>query len=220
LEALKKYKDTYATGWEIVPCLTMSARLHEEQGDTAGALEVYEALLGIPDVPKDIRRDSEMNSAQMLLRVKSYQQAETKLKALSESLPSDDPQKAMVQVFMVQSQMAQGKFDQAEAALQATLQSTSDPRLKAAGHNLLGDYYRLKKPAQDEEALWQYLKVDTLYSQDKDEHAKALYFLSKLFETVQNNKARAQQCLEKLIDKGYASSEYHKKALEEKPPEK
>ena len=82
-------------------------------------------------------------------------------------------------------------------------------------HASLGDYYRIKK--QDEEALWEYLKVDALYSQEKEEHAKALYWLSRLFESVQGSKIRAGQCLDRLLDKTYAGTEYQRKVLGEKP---
>jgi hypothetical protein len=214
LAELKKFKDSNATGWEIVPCLELSARAHEEAGDSEAALEAYEALLQIPNLPTEIQRDAKLKSAQMLVHVKRYPQAEKKLKALADSLPPENPQRALVQVYMVESQLAQNKLDQVEPALKAALQASSDPGLKATAHNFLGDYYRMQK--QDGEALWQYLMVDALYSQDKDQHAKALYYLSKLFTTVQGNKARAEQFREKLIDKAYAGNEYQRKALEEK----
>ena len=81
----------------------------------------------------------------------------------------------------------------------------------------MGDYYLKTTPAQAEEAFWQYLRVDVMYPQDRNEHAKALYHLWKLFDTVKGSKARAEQCYDKLTDKVYAGTDFNRKALTEKP---
>ena len=73
-------------------------------------------------------------------------------------------------------------------------------------HNCLGDYYRLRKEL--EPAFWEYLKVDTLYSQDKEESAKALYYLAELFDKVKNDKVRAEECLTRLKGAPYSGTLY------------
>ena len=76
----------------------------------------------------------------------------------------------------------------------------------------LGDFYRKKN--LNEDAFWEYLRVDTLYSQNRNEHAKALYYLSKLFVDVKKDKVKSQEYLEKL--KLLDGTEYAKKAATEK----
>jgi hypothetical protein len=196
IASLAAYKDEFRGGWEIVPCLKMLAKLYEEQGEPAKARQAYEAILLLSDVAPEVRQQSDLRVAQMMLRAKEYREAEKKLNTLAAALAAEDPRKALVQVYLVETRIAQNKLDNVEATLKSALQANSDPRLKAAAHNLLGDYFRMKK--QDEEALWQYLMVDALYTQDKDEHAKALSNIAKLFETVKGNKARAQQYQDKL----------------------
>jgi hypothetical protein len=85
--------------------------------------------------------------------------------------------------------------------------------VRAAAHNLLGDYYLAK--GQPEPAFWEYLYVDTLYTQDRDEHAKALYHLSTLFDKVKRDPARAKQCSERLKDKQFAGTLYQRRAAGE-----
>jgi hypothetical protein len=216
LDALTEFKNNYSTGWQIVQALTMLGRMQEGEGNLDAARQAYEALANVPDAPPDVRRESELQVAQLLLRIKRYTEAEVKLKALAQSAAPDDPQRGLLQVYLVKAQLAQNKLDQVEASLKAAIAAAGDnTRLKATAHNLLGDYYLAKK--QDEDALWEYLRVDALYPQEKDEHAKALYYLSKLFQSVQGNSFRAQQCLERLSDTNFAGNEYHRKATTEKP---
>jgi hypothetical protein len=87
--------------------------------------------------------------------------------------------------------------------------------IKALAANTLGDYYR--ETGKQEDAFWQYLWVDIVYNQDKHEQAKALYHLSKLFDHVKGDAARAVACRERLLkDKEFSGLEYQKLAAKEK----
>ncbi len=217
LDALTEFKDKYQSGWEIVPTLTTLARLQEEQGNLDEARRAYEALTVVPDAPPELKREGELQVAQMYVRAKRYVEAEVKLNGLLAATPANDPQRGLLRVYLAESKLAQNKVAGVEEDLKAALATSGDnARIKATAHNMLGDYYRAKK--QDEEALWEYLKVDALYNQDRDEHAKALYYLSRLFQSVQGNRFRSQQCLERLQDKSFVGSDYHRKALTEAPP--
>ena len=76
-------------------------------------------------------------------------------------------------MYLVQCKVAQKKTDGAETLLKdAILQSSStETALRAVAYNALGDYYREK--GQKDDAFWAYLRVDTLYNGDVNEHAKA-----------------------------------------------
>jgi len=91
--------------------------------------------------------------------------------------------------------------------------------VRAAAHNGLGDYYREK--GQVEEAFWHYLRVDVLYSQDLEEQARALYWLSKLyekkaFEGRAGDPERAKNCRDRLLDARFAKTEFQALAAKEK----
>lgn len=214
--ALNEYRTDFTTGWEIVPCLQMMAEYEEQKGDLAKAQAAYETLVLIPDAPPELKQKSEILIAQMMVRGRRYAEAEKKLEVLQKTLAPDDPQRAFITVTFAEALLNQNKLDQAETSLKTALGASTDPTLRATAHNLLGDFYLLKR--QDEEAFWHYLRVDTLYSQDRTEHAKALYHLWKLFDKVKNDPARAEQCHEKLTtDKAYAATDYGRRAAKEKP---
>jgi hypothetical protein len=212
--ALNAYKTEFRTGWEIVPCLKLLAQILEEKGDVEGASAAYADLASVPDLPREIKQESEVLGVRLLLRAGKPADAEAKLKALKSSLAPDDPQRALVDVCLVQSQMAQGRLAQAEADLQAVLRGTTEANVRALAHNLLGDYYRLKK--EPENAFWHYLRVDVLYNQDREEHAKALYYLSTLFDQVKNDPVRGEECRARLKGPEFAGTLYQRQAGEEK----
>ena len=97
--------------------------------------------------------------------------------------------------------------------LQQVLKETSDKQIKAIAHNTIGEH--LYKAGKYNEALWEFLWVDAVFNQDRSQNAKALYYLWKTFEQL-NNAERAQECREMLLnDKQYAGTEYHAKAVKE-----
>lgn len=218
IEALNNYRTSNSTGWEIVPATKTVARLLEGKGDQDGARQAYDELAANPDVPKAIQLTTNLLVARMLLHANKFTDAEQKLKSVAAGMKADDPQRAYVQVYLAQTQVAQGHTKEAEAPLRAALQTASEDALKALAYNALGDFYQKSK--QPEEAFWQYLRVDVLYRQDPEEHARALYNLWKLFDSVRADQSRSKECLERLKGKDFAGTDYQARAVKEAGEEK
>jgi hypothetical protein len=208
IDLLIAYKNENATGWEIVPALKLLARLQEDKGDFQGASQSYADLAELPGLPDAMKREAQLLGVRLLLRVNEYAKAVEKLKGMQSSLSNNDPQRALVDVYLAQAQIGQGNVNGVETQLQKVIHTTSLENVRGLAHNTLGDYYRIKN--QSEPAFWQYLMVDTLYNQDKDEHAKALYYLSQLHDKVKNDKVRAEECLTKLKTPLYAGTPYQR----------
>lgn len=214
--ALNAYRTSNGGGWEIVPATKAAAKLLEDKGDQAGAREAYKALADNPDVPEDVRLAMNLLVARMLVREKKFADAEQTLKGAAAGLKPDDPQRAYVNVALASTQVAQGRLKEAEQPLRDAIKNPGDDNLKALAYNALGDYYQQSK--QPEEAFWDYLRVDTLYPQDREEHARALYNLWKLFDSVRGDAARSRECLEKL--KGLTGTDYAARAEKETAADK
>jgi hypothetical protein len=215
ITVLTEYKSAFPTGWEIVPALQLLARVQEDKGDMQGASKTYAELAALPGIPEPMKLENRMLEARLLVRGGKFADAEAKLKALASALPKDAPQRTAVDLYLAQSEMAQGRLDGVEAKLRATIRASDDKTLLALAHNFLGDFYRLKK--QLDLAFWEYLKVDMMYSEDREEHAKALYYLAQLFDKPKNDPARAEQYLTKLKTKEYDGTTYQRMAEKKAP---
>lgn len=215
IEALNQFTAANLDSWEIVPSLTALAQLQERSGNIDGARKAHESLSRIPGLPQQLKRESELQVLQLLLRSTRFADAESWARDLQKSLSPNDSEFQQVSLYLLETQIGQNKLDGIEESLKKSIENTSNSKLKALGHCLLGDYYRLKK--QDENAFWEYLKVDLLYGQEKEETARSLYWLSQLFESVRGSKQMASQSRTRLLDNPFAGTVYQKKALADKP---
>ena len=94
----------------------------------------------VPGIPPEVRQESTVLVARALLRAGKPAEAEAELKGLAGKLSTTDPQRPNLEVALAQCRLAQGQLGQVEAPLRAALQNTSDATVRAAAHNLLGDY--------------------------------------------------------------------------------
>ncbi|HJT77803.1 MAG TPA: hypothetical protein VJ739_11440, partial [Gemmataceae bacterium] len=157
----------------------------------------------------------ELLEARLLIHTGKAAEAAAKLEQMARGLSASDPEAAKVQVYLAQCQVAAGKLEAAQKKLQELLAGNLDPADRGLVYNALGDVCRESK--QPEEAFWDYLWVDVVYNQDKQEQAKALYWLSKLFVEVKNDPARAQECRKRLLEgKDFLGMEYQKRAARDK----
>jgi hypothetical protein len=204
-----------STGWQVIPVAQMLGALQEQKGDRAGALKTYGIIATNAAVPKEVRQDFGVRQAQALIRTKKFTEAEQQLRKMALGLASDDPAAQRIAVHLAECQVASGHFAEAEAKLKDVLKSNADGTVKALACNTLADGYREAK--NNDEAFWYYLWVDTYYNQDKQERAKAVYYLSKLFEQARNDATKAQQFRDRLLkEKEFDGTDWQKHARSEK----
>lgn len=219
LAALSEYKTAFAEGWEIVPALQLLASLQEEKGDTEAASKTYTSLSDLPGISPDMKLQSQLKGARLLMRVLKFREAEERLKKVEAALPAGDPQRGFVEVCLIQSRIAQKRnLDGIEKKLEQIVRTGKDASLRALAHNALGDYYRAK--GNEAEAFWEYCKVDMMYNQDKEEHAKALFYLSQLSsKPPRSNPVRAEEFRTRLKSPQFDGTLYQRLAAGEKKAE-
>jgi predicted negative regulator of RcsB-dependent stress response len=196
IEALTRFKKQHADGWQITHAVRQLARLQIDKGDFDAARQAYEELAKLPGISREARQEAELLVAQALAKGKKFAEAEKMLQAALANLPKDDPQRDRASVYLAECQAATGKFDSAVKELRAILDRSNDPTLKAVAHNALGDTFLANNQPRD--AMWEYLWVDVIYYQDKQEHARAVSQLVKVFEQLKDD-AHAKQYRELLL---------------------
>lgn len=213
IKLLTEFKGNHPTGWQLLPALKMLARLLEDAGRLDDARKAYEELADLPDVPAELKQESTLLVSRLLLRGGKYRDAEARLRKLAPTLSRDDPQALLVKAYLAESALGQNNLKDVAKDLGEVARASADPRLRGVVHNLLGDYYR--KQGQAEEAFWEYLRVETVYNEDVEENAKALYFLVGLFDKVKKDPLRGKDCATKLLDKRFAGTVYQRTFMQE-----
>jgi hypothetical protein len=209
---LKEFKNKYASGWQIGRALNTLAELQVEAKDYAEAEETYRALAE-SKVAEALKEHAALLAASVPARAGNFAAAEKNLSALIASLPKGSPQARRAQIALGEAMVVGQKFDPAKAILQQVINEAKEPELKAAAYNALGICLYTDNKYQD--ARWNFLWVDVMFDQDKAEHAKALYYLWKIAEHL-NESRRARESLDLLLnDRQLAGTEYQRKAQSE-----
>jgi hypothetical protein len=198
LSALSAFLKEYGDGWQAVPASRSLAAFQIAGGDFAVAQKTYSNLASKNDLPREDRLGYEIRAARVMLDNGKYEESQKQLQAIkSRLLPEDDAARLKVDIYLIGCQGGLGHLDEATKQLQTILEGETALPLKALACSTLADC--LRRAGQAENAFWRYLMVDMLYNQDPEEHARALYHLTRLFEQFKKDSARAQECRERLL---------------------
>ncbi|MGL4550824.1 MAG: tetratricopeptide repeat protein [Gemmataceae bacterium] len=209
IRQLKAYADGNRGGWQVVPALTTLARMLEEAGRVDEARSAYETLASLGDAPPALVRQSQLSVGKLSLRAGKWAEARKQLEKLAGGLSGADPEKPFADAYLAESKIGQGQLEGADRALQNVLKVSGDARLRGLAHNLLGDWN--ERRGQLDEAFWHYLRVDALYAEDPEEHARALFRLAELYDKVKKDPVRGRDCARRLMGAGFDGTRYQKR---------
>jgi hypothetical protein len=218
IKLLMDFKQDGKSSWLALPALKTLARLQEDAGRTDDARKTYEELADLPDVPREMRQESEILVGRLLLRGGKPADAEKRLEKLNATMSEGDSQRPLVQAYLAEARIGQNKMDTVEKDLKQLIRGTTDNRVRGVAYNLLGDFY-IKK-GQGDDAFWSYLRVDAMYNDDVEEQAKALFRLSTLFDKVKKDPIRGKECADRLQGKRFMGTIYQKLAKAAETKEK
>jgi hypothetical protein len=166
----------YPKSWEVWPAARAAARLQAETGKPNDAATTLAALGKNPDLPADLRYEARLAELEVLLR--SNRLAADSLAAelaKDKSFPATGPLRELLTVYqaLLKAPPPKGGTKPAEVkAVEDVIAKATDPGVRAAAHNALGEFYLAHNRPRD--AMWEFLWVDTVYNQDKEEVVKAV----------------------------------------------
>ena len=214
LARLQDFKSQHPNSWQINHVMPLIAQIQTDAGDFKGAAQTFQEMADMDVLGPDVRRDAELTIVQVLVRSGKIDDAQKKLDALTKKASGNPGFASRVKMARAEVLVGQKKTDEALPLLQQVVKENNDKLVKGLAHNTLGEC--LFKANRYNEALWEFLWVDTMFNQDKQQHAKALYYLWKTFEAL-SNAERAQECHQALLnDPRLAGTEYQRKAKTEK----
>jgi len=215
IEALRKFKDSYPDARQTVEALDMLSRLLVMEGKPADeVVKAFQDLRKRHADNKEISNRCDLFESQVLLQEgqfllkeradearRKYEQAQAKLTAMLQG--ADKADALRVRLGLAECKAALGKQEEAIKEIDAVYKEAGDDNsIKAAVHLGRGDCYRLNN--QLREAMWDYLWVDVVYNQDREQQARALYFLQQCFEGLKDSDpqaaSRARETRERLLN--------------------
>jgi tetratricopeptide (TPR) repeat protein len=210
---LQRFRTDFTPAWHISHVMPLIAQAQMDSGDFKGAAATFEDMATMDVLPADVKSNAELMIVQVAVRANDIPTAQRKLAAL-EAKAKDNPKFAS-RVKMTKAEVLVGlkQNDEAMKLLQQVVKENNDKETKALAHNTLGEC--LFKATRYNEALWEFIWVDAVFNQDRSQHAKALYYLWKTFEQL-NNAERAQECRELLLSTQFNGTEWQTRAKDAK----
>jgi tetratricopeptide (TPR) repeat protein len=212
LAALRQFRTDHPDARQALPALDLYGRLLLQEGQS-----VQDAVDGLGQLKARFNKEKDLSArCDLLASLLLMQEAEVLLKdrpddarqryakaqnLLEAVLPGADSAAALdLRLSLAECKAAQGRLDEALKDLDAILRSAGDQtRTRSAVHLSRGDCLRVAGRPKD--ALWDYLWVDTVYFQDREQHAQALYCLAEVF-TALGDASRARECRDRLVTDG------------------
>lgn len=213
VSALKKFTADHPTGWQLAACTDLLARLLIAKKDWDGAQKAYLDLEADANLTPALRQETDLKVAGVMVKAGKHAEAEKRLQELTKAIPAGSLEGVRLQLMLAECQAAGGKADKGVGRITAILDQITDPDLKAAAYNTLGDCQRAAN--RPKEALFAYLWVDAVYFRNREEHARALYHLVKLFKEIKDDK-RAKEYRTRLKSSQFGGLEYQKQLETEK----
>ena len=213
LAKLQAFKTAHPSCWHLVHVMPTIAEIQLNDKDYKGAEATFQEMAEMEALPADIRLTAELDIVQVNLRAGNPDKAQKKLDELTKRADKNPALLSRVNMARAEVLMSQEKTDEAVGLLKQIVKDASDKTIKAMAHNMLGESYFRANRYND--AVWEFLWVDAVFNQDRNQHARALYYLWKTFEQL-NNAERAQECREMLLnDRQFTGAEYQRKAASE-----
>jgi len=198
---LATFRNTYADSWEVWPMSRAAARLQAEMGNYSEAASTLASLGKNKNLPNDLKLEARLAEVEVLFR-SGDSAANTALAELSKTagFPPTGSLREKLNIYKAAAEAAQSKVagskpDAAVKSIETIITSTNDPSVKAAGHNALGELYLMSNLHRD--AMWEFLWVETVHNQDREELIKAVARLGTVLDLV-GDKDRAESYRKKL----------------------
>lgn len=213
IKKLSDFKAKHPDSWQLASCLQNLAELYMYQRDYALAEKCYQELAQAP-VSDALKQEAEFLQATMSLRLKNPQQAQARYQAIINKLPKNSKNAIRALVGQAECLALMKKDAEANKIFHQIIKDAADPSVKAMAYNGLGKNFY--DQGMLKEARWEFLWVDVAFSQDKAQHAVALYYLWQIYGKL-NEPEHAQECLDQLLnDRQFTGLEYQRKAQSEK----
>jgi len=188
--ALDNFIKSNANSWQYPLAARSLAKLQLDKPDFEGALRTLTPLAESKTVPAEIKAEAGTMLIDVMFQANKIDDVKTRIDAAMKDAGTSEQQKARYRIYQIgiETQGADVKIEEAMKNLDDAINKATEVSIKALGYNIMGDCYMLKNRKRD--AMWSYLWVDVVYSQDRTEHVKAM---TKLLEIFRDDKDKEKE---------------------------
>lgn len=192
---LKDFINTYSSSWQFTSASQALARLQLSDGKFDDALSTLKKLNDAPDLQESTKEQVNLMIVDALLRTDNRKaEAKQKIDELLASLPNSSPQRQNLEIYSLVAD-ENVDIDKAIKTLEGVIEKSTEPSIRALAYNTMGDLFM--QNGKNRDAMWSYLWVDVVYSQDPQQQMNAVTSLRSIFEQLGDTK-RAKLYEEKL----------------------
>ena len=210
VKLLDNFLTANKTGWEVWAAGSTCARMQvsevtvtaDKEGEKSTERRHFEEasrswgkVAKATDLAADLKMDAALQEIDTKIRARLFADAKGLIDEAMKTAPAGAP-KDRLAIFNLAVKFGDNPNpEDGVKAIEAELAKTKDPLVRATGFGMMGELYLGKDKPRD--AMWQFLWVEAVYSQDRDEVIKTLARLSDAFK-AQGDDDRAKAYREKL----------------------
>ncbi len=193
IKALSTFVSAHPKSRHALAAHELLTELQLYKGDFAGARKTAADLSKLPSASTR----GTILQARIDVKQKKFNEALAAAETVVSSSGKNSASKRDALLVKAEALAGLAKYPEAEAAAREVMKGAGaeDAQVQAAAYNTLGDC--LVAAGKKNEAVYAYLHTDLVFFKNKDEHAKALARLVKLFRELKRDD-RAQECLDRL----------------------
>jgi tetratricopeptide (TPR) repeat protein len=192
IEKLEEFLKKYPNSWQTISVSKQLALLALDKLDADKAITTLDTVSKTAGLNKDLKLELDLALLGVRFQSGKYPDVAAALPALISGNAPGTVARGKLDAYQhgVNIATAKVKFEDGQKSLEALIEKSNDPSVKAVAYHILGDCFILGK--QPREAMWNYLYIDVVYFQDKQEHQRVLSKLARLFENDFKDADRAK----------------------------
>jgi hypothetical protein len=197
VKAWGSFLSDHKAGWELWPATQASARLLVELGKYDEVARLWARTAKVAELPADLKAEASMRALDAEIRSgraalsTAKEQSEVLSKAAGPGITKD-----RLAIYAAAATFGEkGDFAGGVKQIEELIAKTKEPAVRATGYGMIGELHLLAGKPRD--AMWAFLWVETVYSQDKDDVLKAMCRLVEAFK-AQADEDRAKSYREKI----------------------
>jgi hypothetical protein len=207
VKLLDNFLTANKTGWEVWAAGSTCARLQVSAYDLVkddkaperrpfdDAARTWGKVAKAADLSADLKLEAALQEIDAKIRARLFADAKGLIDDAMKSAPAGAPRDRLA-IFTQAVKFGENPNpDEGAKAIEAELAKTKDPLVRATGYGMIGELYLGKNKPR--EAMWNFLWVEAVYNQDRDEMIKALVRLSDAFR-LQGDEDHAKSYRDKV----------------------